>query len=181
MTKILEQWNTKTTGGSNKLTLSDFELIQDPIHLENKNYSALEVVDLIGRITNNRSSSGPIPNTVQVTKTVASNSGTKYIAFTPPEGTVWQVGPASFQLSGATGSVTCEQWLYGPWPESTGGDGTSVRVLVSNASSSSSSYQTMNEGSPYFPLYIDENSTIKFEATGTFTTVQFYLHAVRVR
>lgn len=181
MAKILEQWNTKTTGGSGKLSLSDFELIQDPIHIQERNYSALEVVDLIGRITNNTSSSGPIPATVQVTKTIASNSGTKYTAFTPPAGTVWQIGPAAFQLSGASGTVTVEKWLYGPWPEYTGGDGTSVRVLVSNASSSSSSYQTMNEGSPYFPLYIDENSTIKFEATGTFTTVQFYMHAVRVR
>ena len=136
---------------------------------------------LLGMAADKISLSGPIPGTVQVTKTVASNSGTKYVAFTPPTGTVWQIGPASFQLTGASGSVTVEKWLYGPWPTYTGGDETSVRVLVSNGSSSSSSYQTLNEGSPYFPLFIDENSSIKFEATGTFTTVQFYLHAVRVR
>ena len=77
---------------------------------------------LLGMAADKISLSGPIPGTVQVTKTVASNSGTKYVAFTPPTGTVWQIGPASFQLTGASGSVTVEKWLYGPWPTYTGGD-----------------------------------------------------------
>ena len=171
--------NLKISG----VTADQIDTLKEALYAQGTDGSEDEMrrLNLLGQASNQQSTSGAIPATVQVTKTVASVSGSKYAAFTPPSGTVWQIGPASFQLSGATGSVTCECWLYGPWPEYTGGDGTSVRVLVSNASSSSSSYQTMNEGSPYFPLYIDENSSIKFEATGTFTTVQFYMHAVRVR
>jgi len=105
MTKILDQWNTKTTGGSNKLSVSDFELIQDPIHLEKKNYSALELVDLIGRITNNRSSSGPITGTTKIVASAYTGSAVYgYEAFKPPVGEVWTLDAASVTHSGGAGS-----------------------------------------------------------------------------
>lgn len=177
MTKIIEQWNTKTVGGDARLNLDNYELISDNINLQKTNFSALEVVDLIGRVTNNRSNSGPIPNTGTTAYFQATNSGTKYNIFAPGVGEVWLLGPCSFQLSGPSGSVTVEQWLYA----NDNIDGTKRRVLVANASSSSSSYATLYEGGPNTPVHVDERGYVAVEATGTFTSVQFYLNLIRVR
>jgi len=104
-TKILDQWNTKTTGGSGRLSLSDFELIQDPIHIQKTNYSALEVVDLIGRVTNNRSSSGPITGTTKIEASVYTSSAIyNNLTFRPDVGEVWTLDAASVTHSGGAGA-----------------------------------------------------------------------------
>ena len=89
MTDIIEQWNTKTLGGTKELTIIDFELIQDPSHLQKANYVALEVVDLIGRVTNTRSSSGTLPGTGQILKFTADTAGAGTTLLKHGTGEVW--------------------------------------------------------------------------------------------
>jgi len=63
---LFDQWNTKTLGGSNKLSKSDFDLIQDGVHVQEINKDALELVNLVGQATNTQSQSGPIGGTQHV-------------------------------------------------------------------------------------------------------------------
>ena len=56
--------------------------------MESVNRKLLELTDLIGRVTNNRSSSGPIPGTSEI-YTATTTSGVAVIPFTPNPGEVW--------------------------------------------------------------------------------------------
>jgi len=173
MTKILEQWNTKTTGGSNKLSISDFDLIQDPIHLESKNYSALEVVDLIGRITHNRSASGPIPKTSQIKVASCDTSGDIVTAFQPGIGEVWQVvGAIGTAGSGTSGTIYLEVKLFDTV--------NSVRAEIISTSTTTGTDIPLTEITQN-PIFIDENMRLEVEASGTFTTMEFKIPLIRVR
>ena len=187
---VLDQLNTKTVGAppsSTGLTgdqlpetifdVDDFDLVRNQVTLQLQNLELLNVLNTIGQITNMQSQSGPIPKTGVTAYFQATNSGTKYNIFQPGPGEVYLLGPCSFQLSGPSGSVTVEQWLYA----NDNIDGTKRRVLVGNSSSSSTSYATIFEGGPNTPIHVDENGYVAVEATGTFTSVQFYLNLIRVR
>ena len=132
---------------------------------------------LLGLASDKLSTSGPIPETSVTAYFSATNSGTKYTIFEPNEGEVWLLGPCSFQVIGASGSVNVEQWLYA----GDNIDGTKRRVLVGNNASSSSTYSTIYEGGPNMPVHVDSNGYVAVEATGTFTEVNFFLHLIRVR
>ena len=99
---LYDPYNTKTLGGELRLDVDTYENVQDNIHLEGVNRKLLELTDLIGRVTNNRSSSGPIPETHKnVSVTDTSTSGNQLgIAFSPDPGQVWQlVGAATGTLN----------------------------------------------------------------------------------
>jgi len=95
MTKkdLYDQWNTKTLGGSTKLSVDNFDLIQEPVHVEAPNESSLELVNLVGQATNTQSQSGPIPGTgavVSVTDTVGTGSPVS-ILLAPGEGEAYEI------------------------------------------------------------------------------------------
>ncbi len=175
MTKILEQWNTKTTGGSNKLAVTDFELIQDPIHLESKNYSALEIVDLIGRITNNRSDSGPIPATTSIDlgdAAITASGGTTTWTY-QPVGEVHQIMGFSYVASNMGGaSMSMQLYL----------DDGSNTVLLGEKSTTDAAD---NFGDiDWTSVYLDEKVQLKLTIYATFPgsgSIQPKLATVRVR
>ena len=111
---ILAQTNTKTVGPplastgltgdqapAEIFTVSDFELVKDQINLEEANIQLLQVLNTIGQITNMQSTSGPIPNTQQVTNTNMTTEGFKDI-IVPKQGEVWQLS-ACATSAGYTG------------------------------------------------------------------------------
>lgn len=162
------------TGGN---TANLMDALRLATFLDPQNEDALRRIILIGQASATTSSSGPIPGTMTTAFFEATNSGTRYTIFTPGPGEVYLLGPLSYQVSGASGSVTVEQWLNA----ADNIDGTQRRVLVGNSSTSSSSYSTIYEGGPNTPVHVDENGSIAFEATGTFTKVSVYLNLIRVR
>lgn len=98
---LYDQYNTKTIGGDLRLDVETYENVQDHIHVESVNRKLLELTDLIGRVTNNRSSSGPIPNTQTVVKVNLTDAGSRNV-FVPNDGEVWQLSAAG-SSSGYTG------------------------------------------------------------------------------
>ena len=89
------------------MDVDTYENVQDQIHIEGVNRKLLELTDLIGRVTNNRSTSGPIPGS-GVIKTmtisyaeVGAATGYKTI-FIPNKGEVWQLIAASSIMSGGS-------------------------------------------------------------------------------
>jgi len=176
MTDILEQWNTKTAGGSDKLEIADFELIQDNIHLMKNNYSALEIVDLIGRITNNRSSSGPIAGTVDVINFLATTSGSAVgkdeDGFYSNPGEVWKIFGPSLSVGGGSGSIQHELRLIR--------DGATLEIL-DFSTTGGSLRPTTEEGFIGGEIYVSYPAYLVYEATGTFTNSGLALGVVRVR
>ena len=172
MTDIIEQWNTKTTGGTSRLSVGDFELIQDNIHLQKANYSALEIVDLIGRITSNRSDSGPIPGGQTVISSTVTGTGPT-VVLRPERNEVWQFICASQQ--GATnpaGNVTTELEIYD--------EDADVKVLFLDQSSSSTSDFPLQETN-FAPIYITYPYVCRINKEGTFDSVITNITFIRVR
>lgn len=163
------------TGGN---TAALMDALRLATFLDAENEDQLRRLLLIGQASGTTSSSGPIPGTSTTAyKNDVTSSGTRYNIFQPGPGEVWLLGPLSYQVGGASGTVTVEQWLYA----SDNIDGTKRRVLVGNSSTSGSGYNTIFEGGPNMPIHVDENGYVAFEATGTFTSVTVYLHLIRVR
>jgi len=90
MTKkeLFDQWNTKTLGGTTKLTPENFDLIQDPVHVEAPNESSLELVNLVGQATNTQSQSGPISGGGKYVEVAVSGTG-HILIFQPDPGQVF--------------------------------------------------------------------------------------------
>ena len=173
MVKILEQWNTQTAGGTGKLSLSNFELIQDPVHIQEGNYTALEVIDLVGRITNNTTASGPIPGTFKIEVASTSVSGDIISAFTAPAGEVWQVvGAIGTSGSGTSGTIYLEVKLFDTV--------NSVRAEIISTSTTTGTDIPLTEITQN-PIFIDENCRLEVEASGTCTTMEFKIPLIRVR
>ena len=169
---IYSQLTTKTLS---TVSATDINTQTGPIHLEKENEDILHSTVLVNQATL-RGDGGPIPASSKVFYYSQVSSGSKSTILEPNAGEVYLLGPCSFQLVNNTGSVTIEQWLYAPDQ-----DGTNRRVLVGNATSSSSTYATVYEGGPNTPIYVDENCSIRVEASGTFESVSFYQYATRVR
>jgi hypothetical protein len=159
MAKILEQWNTKTAGGSGKLSVSDFELIQDPIHIQERNYSALEIIDLIGRITNNRSDSGPIVGTPKSIAVANTGDTSGLTVFAPGQGEVWELDAASVTHSGGAGSSIRTRLLL---IDSTNGG----EVEIGDESVASNTVPFDPKGN-YGPVRLTSDVVLKMKVTGT--------------
>lgn len=178
--RLYEELKSKTAlpSASGGVTADLIDNLKNATYLDADNEDQLRRLLLLQQVTGTGSSSGPLADSTAKTFYVsATNSGTKYTILQPNVGEVYLLGPCSFQLGSPTGSVTVEQWIYAPDQV----DGTSRRVLVGNSSSSSSSYTTIYEGGPNTPIYVDYGSKVSVEATGTFTSVSFFLYAIRVR
>ena len=104
---LYDPLNTKTLGGDLRLDVETYENVQDNIHVQGINRKLLELTDLIGRVTNNRSSSGPIPGTMKIVETEIAYSETGAATgyktmFVPQSGEVWQFIAASSVFTGGS-------------------------------------------------------------------------------
>jgi len=108
MTKkdLYDQWNTKTLGGSTKLSVENFDLIQDGVHVEAPNEDSLNLIQLIGEITNSRSSSGPIPGTTKIVSDAQVGDATAAVVFRPDDdNSVWSLEGADVTHGGGGGGT----------------------------------------------------------------------------
>lgn len=102
---LYDPWNTKTLGGDLRLDVETYENVQDNVHLERVNRQLLELTDLIGRVTNNRSTSGPIPDTQFVLETSGITNSHQTV-YQPEVGQVYQLVAASIiTLDGANNVI----------------------------------------------------------------------------
>jgi hypothetical protein len=100
--ELYDPYNTKTLGGTTKLDVETYENVQNSIHLERTNRKLLELTDLIGRVANTRSSSGPLPGT-QILLDTDSITNSEITVYKPEIGEVYQLVAASITtLDGAS-------------------------------------------------------------------------------
>jgi hypothetical protein len=109
---LYDPLNTKTIGGDLRLDVDTYENVQDNIHIEGVNRKLLELTDLVGRVTNNRSDSGPISSTQKIASTGAVTTSTNTVLFRPDPGQVWVCTGVQMDASAGSGSVTAVLMYY---------------------------------------------------------------------
>ena len=144
---LYDPLNTKTICGDLRLDVGTYENVQDNIHLEGVNRKLLELTDLIGRVTNNRSSSGPIPNTGKLVYH-SQTTNTQDTVFQPEPGQVWVVMGADASSFG-TGQNGATLFLT---------DGVNFMVIAD-----SSSAGDMNDHGFRSGVFIDNNLYLAFQ------------------
>jgi hypothetical protein len=172
---LYDPFNTKTIGGDLRLDVDTFENVQDNIHIEGVNRKLLELTDLVGRITNNRSNSGPIPKTVTLEAQTFTSQGYRDY-FTPATGEVWQImGVSVASSSGLSGSGVIEVDITN--------NTTSNRLIIADFNfTSSSDFPVIETSIGGAVFYVDENHRVRIRAEGTFTSINSVtLGLVRVR
>jgi hypothetical protein len=172
---LYDPLNTKTIGGDLRLDVATYENVQDNIHLEGVNRKLLELTDLVGRVTNNRSSSGPIPGTVELISETFDSAAYKTYK-TPASGEVWQVmGVSVSSTTGLSGTGVVEVDIYNPT--------TTDRLIMADMSfTSSSDFPIIETSVGGAVFYADENTQIRIRCEGTWTSVNnVTLGIVRVR
>lgn len=172
---LYDQYNTKTLGGDLRLDVDTYENVQDQVHVESVNRKLLELTDLIGRVTNNRSTSGPIPGTSFNTQQtiVGSGSGNGKDVFTPSSGEVWSLQGMTFEESLTSGNAVVYVGLK---------DSSGMITYFSIDTTGGSPWSPDNEFNKQ--VYVDENMTLFVYVFGTFAgseSVICTFNLIRVR
>ena len=171
--ELYDPYNTKTLGGTTKLDVETYENVQNNIHLERTNRKLLELTDLIGRVANTRSSSGPLPGTGQILNFTADTAGAGTTLLQPAKGEVWSIVGASYIVTGISGSLNHLLYLDDP-------TGTVSGTVVISEKSSTDAGDNFGDVD-YSPLHLDENMSLQYTFYGTATSVSVRLACIRVR
>ena len=173
ISKIYEQLNTKTRVS---LENSDYNKVTEPISIMQSNQQALMEAVLIGIASNQLSTSGPMPGTVDVVTFTTTSSGSQVgideSGFYKEPGSVWKIFGPSLSVGGGSGSIQHELRMIR--------DGATLEIL-DFSSTGGSLRPTTEEGFIGGEIYISYPAYLTYEATGTYTSAALSLGIVRVR
>lgn len=165
-----------------ELTNEQLAIVRNPLFLNDRSEDELRRLALIGQARQSLSvsSSGPIPNTGSVISATQSTTNVVTTLLEPGPGEVWQVTGGSITGTGISGTV-CYHLLTANQSDAISG-GTSRADAVLNVEICATAGQTpLNESTPFGTIYIDENMGIYGQASGTFTSINWKISAIRVR
>jgi hypothetical protein len=176
---IYHQLNSTKLGD---LTNAEFAIVRDPLFLNDRSEDELRRLALIGlaRQSISASSSGPIPNTGTVITATQSTTNVVTTLLEPAPGEVWQVTGGSITGTGISGNV-CYHLLTANQSDNIAG-GTDRAAAVLNVEYCATAGQAvLNEETPFGQIFIDENLGLYGQASGTFTSINWKISAIRVR
>lgn len=168
--RLIDQWNTRTLGGADKLSVSDYHLIQDPIHIQDTNIDALELTNTVGQATNTQSQSGPIPDTSQISGVTGADTNQTVTVFAGVAGQVWELCAVDFR---SNNSATRGQLrIY------VGSDEVEIGDETGHGGT-----EPFDPKGNFGPIWIDGNSALKCELTSMAAgrEVEINAYLVRVR
>jgi hypothetical protein len=150
----------------------DITRFSDPTFVQAENQDALLTYNTINEAMF-RQSGTPMPEKMKIELTSSSSDGSKVEIITPAEGEVWEIYSGQAVVTGISGSVIHEFYLQD--------NNSSREMLIYYNSSSSSNILLVQDADWIYPFRIDSNMTLKYEASGTFTTSQLFLQMTRIR
>ncbi len=181
------------------LTNAQYDIVYDPLFLNDKSEDELRRLALIGlaRQSFSPSSAGPVGSSITVYADITSsgqkvamwgggtldstNSATDDDAVFPP-GTVWLCSGGSWYTSSISGSVNHDVWLA---PSSMSPVVESKSTLIVDLSSTGGNQPLFSsETGGLGNIYVDDDTTIYCEGTGTIVAggdIRYSMHFVRVR
>lgn len=157
------------------LTNEQFDKVYQNVFLNDMSEDELRRLALVGaaRQSFSASGSGPIPGTSKIQKAETTSSGTRVTAFQPGVGEVWQMfGAVSTSATGLSGTVFVEVLIR---ERATGNQSEIISTSTTSGTLVPATEITHN------PIFIDENTEIVVEASGTFTLMDFAIPLIRVR
>jgi len=172
--RLYEELKSKTAlpGASGAITPDLIDNLKNATFLDYANEDQLRRLVLIMMATGTGSLSGPLPNSMRLQEVETTSSGSRVTQFQPGIGEVWQINCTSFTITGGSGTVQLEGYFESA-------SDTSKRVEFISASTTSGGAIAFEERQVQY--FVDENVIVKFEATGTFTNVNFKTWFTRVR
>ena len=181
--RILEQLNTKTVGppaASTGLTgdqlpetifnVSTFDQVKNQVTLQLDNVELLNLLNMIGQVTNTQSQSGPIVNTMKMLDTGRIIANGTYDVFRPDSGQVWVCSGMQLDASAGSGSVTAV--LH--YENASGGE---VRIEAASTSGTAEFNITSTAG----PLYLSRDVWLRVTISGLTTGEECVVNGAVVR
>ena len=156
-------------------TRDNLDVVRKPLNLNSQSEDVLRRIELVGKVTNQMSTSGPIPGSGIIVK-VTSTSNATLTVLKPNPGEVWQLNAASATATG--GAVRFKLGMItGDVP-----DITSDCVEIADVSPTSTSIQFSFVDLPG-PLYVDSVTwmVINFSSMGVGEEGDCRVAFVRIR
>tara|TARA_R110000824_G_scaffold271680_1_gene460172 strand:- start:262 stop:816 length:555 start_codon:yes stop_codon:yes gene_type:complete len=157
-------------------TRDNLDVVRKPLNLNAEAEDVLRRILLVGLASNQLSSSGPLPGTVDVITFSASSSGSAVAKdqtgfYTEPGG-VYEIYAPSISVGGGSGSIQHELRLIR--------DGRTVELL-DFSTTGGSLRPTTEEGFIGGAIYVSHPAYLVYEASGTFTNSTMALAIVNTR
>ena len=103
---VYEQYSHLTV---KEFSQDNYDVTKQPLNLNSDSEDVLRRLELIGQVTNQLSSSGPIPGTIQYFEINGVNNATSYIDFGPG---VWAVMDIIVLYTGGSGNIAFRAYHY---------------------------------------------------------------------
>jgi hypothetical protein len=163
-------------GGSSSITPDLIDNFLNSLFLDEYAEDELRRLLLIGIAANAKSTSGPMPGTIDVVNFNATSSGSAVgvteSGFWQNPGEVWKIFAPSLSVGGGSGSIQHELRMIR--------DGSTLEIL-DFSSTGGSLRPTTEEGFIGGEIYVSYPAYLVYEATGTFTNSGLALGVARVR
>ena len=157
-------------------TRDNLDVVRKPLNLNSQSEDVLRRIELVGKVSNQLSSSGPLPGTSKILLASATSSSQNVTFFTPEKGECWSIqGFAQNKVGSFTAGVT------GYLIVDDGNQTTAIDMVVRRISSSTADPQEDSDFGT--PIIVDENMTVKYRpySTGFGTSVEGQIYCIRVR
>ena len=174
--RLYEELKSKTAlpSATGAITPDLVDSLKNATFTDYENEDQLRRLVLLMQATGVGSMSGPLPGQQRIIEIDNTTPSTYVTAFTPGVGEVWQFqGFNTRGASGVSGTLSYELDFYNP--------NTTDRLLLIDASSSSSSDFPLIESGQAYPVYLTYPFVCRVRVEGTFTTSFLSVGFFRVR
>lgn len=166
--------STGLTGDSlpqNVFSPTNLDDIKNQMTLQMQNLDALTMLDVMSRLSNTISSSGPMPGTAKIVTASAAASGSVATIFQPDHGQVWKLIDITVVWTGNSGTINASPVLEDSQ--------NSNRIFVGREASTAAHHEFPSI--PQDSLFITNEVFLRGWSSGTFTSGQWLAAVIRVR
>lgn len=166
--RLYDQFDTKKIDEFTSFNLDSF---RDQIFIEESNEKISNDLIRTGILSNQLSSSGPMPGTCKTITLTTSTDGSYVELFRPSEGEVYQIMSAHMAKSGAGTTIHSISYY----------DGSSDSQWFYLSSGSTDNILTSDDNWPTHSLFVDNNNYFRYKGQNNFSSVTIQLVVIRVR
>ena len=152
-------------------TPDDFDRIKNQMTLQMQNLDAFSMLDLLGRLSNTTSSSGPMPGTAKIVTVAAAASGSIATVFQPDPGQVWKLIDITVVWTNNSGTINASPVLQ---DEANGN-----QIFVGRQASTAAHHEF--PAIPQDSLFITREVFLRGWSAGTFDSGTWLAAVIRVR
>jgi hypothetical protein len=161
---VYKQLSSEQLGTISK---SNFDIVQDPVFIDQNNEDELRRINLVGSATGMKSYSGPIPGTAFIHVT-SNPSSSAQDGFIPEAGEVWLWMGGGASLGSASGTIKSYTSMYTP-ARGRNHDGAAASFVIVEETTTSD-YTAISYDVPDTNIYVTSNNYLRIQINGTYTS-----------